>query len=85
MDRDKMMRRTIEHLHNWYYLLGFKIPMQNPSKKFVVSVDKDNMVDVERIDEQTIVIKWVCIPCLHDTLKEDEIRKLTKNEGLMKK
>jgi hypothetical protein len=73
-----IMDRLMDHLYNWFYDLGFKMSLKYLLKKYIVIIDEDNIVDIERIDDTTIVIKLICIPCEHDPVKQQELREMIK-------
>jgi hypothetical protein len=67
---ENVIKRTIDILHEYYYKMGLRSYRQKD--KILVFLDDDNYVEVEP--------RHVCIPCLHDEVKEKEFR-----EELMRK
>ena len=65
---EKLIKRTIEMLAEYYYKLGLRFYMRED--KILVFLDDDNYVEVEP--------RFCCIPCLHDENKEKKLREEIK-------
>jgi hypothetical protein len=81
MTENKYIDRTMEYVVERWYNLGHKLPVKVPKQYYLIRIDDDNCLEVQRTGDQSFTVDHVCIPCLHDAAREDELRKEMKKRN----